>query len=384
MGNNAFNPFDPSQMAAFQQQQVSNQNPAPQVPSSDTLGNLSAVPSASPSAPTAPPQQQTRGGAIKQFLTNYLGTVASRIEGMPSPYEQEQTKLKNFLALQQSQNQTQQVATQANAANALADYHRTLAQQYQMVPYQLPDGTEIQVQQKDIGKLGSAVIGNQGKVDVANIRAQVQDRLAQAQLGLRQALADRNFDLAQQRLAEMGRFRQAELGLQQGRFDMAREALDFREEGPTAQTRTAGQFAGTLIPKIDLIKGQIDKLDAEGKLGPIEGRWNDFLAGKIGNGDPEYDQFRTELSLFASGAARAHTSRTGIEAINYFKSLLAQPGATAGQLKAQLDAVRPYLEGYKAAGQFTPPNRGNQSPQQPPAPPATNNDPFAAFGGRKR
>ena len=31
----------------------------------------------------------------------------------------------------------------------------------------------------------------------------------------------------------------------------------------------------------------VDKLDSEGKLGPLACRWNEFMAGKFGAGDPE-------------------------------------------------------------------------------------------------
>jgi hypothetical protein len=283
-----------------------------------------------PGSNTTPIPQKPQGGPIKGYLMKFLqgfGDAAMKEAGLPTEYERQNQDIIN----KQHQAQTDSEAAEASLKKAQAQglLDTIPVTMENGMTYHLPKALATKILAQQSGNAGREAVADtkaQSATDVATIRAQVQDRLAQAQLGLKQALADRNFDMAQKRFAEISRYHQAELGLQQGRMDLARESLDYRETGPTAQTKTAGQFAGTLTEKIPTLKAEIDRLSQAGKLGPIEGRWNDFLAGKIGSGDPEYNELRVGLSLFASGTARAHTSRTGIEAINYFKSLLAQPG----------------------------------------------------------
>jgi hypothetical protein len=316
------------------------------------------------------------------FLQGF-GDAALKDAGLPTEYERQNQQIIN----QQRQAQTDSEAAEALLKKAQAQglLDTIPVTMENGMTYHLPKAlaTKILAQQTaNQGKSDVQGLKNEGSADVANIRAKVQDRLGQAQLALRQALSDRNYDMARSKFDEISRYHQAELGLQNGRMDLAREALDYRETGPTAQTKSAGQFAGTLVEKIDPIKQEIDRLDKEGKLGPIQGRWGEFLAGKVGEGDPEYANLRVALSAFASGTARAHVSRSGIEAINYFKSLLAQPGASGAQLKSQLDAIRPYLQGYEKAAQWQNP----RSPSAPAAPttPASGGDFFSQHGGKKR
>src|SRR5262249_44268146 len=55
----------------------------------------------------------------------------------------------------------------------------------------------------------------------------------------------------------------------------------------------------------------IDKLDAAGKLGPIASRWNDFMAGKVGAGDPDVTALRTKMGLSTTLLMQAHVGNRG-------------------------------------------------------------------------
>ena len=57
----------------------------------------------------------------------------------------------------------------------------------------------------------------------------------------------------------------------------------------------------------------IDALDEQGKLGPVASRWNDFLAGNVGAGDPYVEALRKwacptrYLCKLTSAPAAVHT-----------------------------------------------------------------------------
>ena len=64
------------------------------------------------------------------------------------------------------------------------------------------------------------------------------------------------------------------------------------------------------------------KLDKEGKLGPLAGRWNEFLSGKYGSGDPEYAELRTLMGLSTTALMQVHVgSRGGAFMLEHFQDL---------------------------------------------------------------
>jgi hypothetical protein len=89
----------------------------------------------------------------------------------------------------------------------------------------------------------------------------------------------------------------------------------------------------------------INKLDAEGKLGPLASRWNDFMANKFGEGDAEYKALSTKMSLSSTLLAQAHVgNRSGAQIIEHFEDLANQKKLDGPTLKAgfasELDYVR--------------------------------------------
>jgi hypothetical protein len=89
----------------------------------------------------------------------------------------------------------------------------------------------------------------------------------------------------------------------------------------------------------------IDKLDKEGKLGPIASRWNDFLAGKVGAGDPDYAALRAKIGLGNTKLMQAHVgSRGGAFMLEHFEDLANAKKMDARTLrsgvKSELDYMR--------------------------------------------
>jgi hypothetical protein len=89
----------------------------------------------------------------------------------------------------------------------------------------------------------------------------------------------------------------------------------------------------------------VDKLDSEGKLGPLAGRWNNFMAGKFGAGDPEYAALRAKMGLSSTLLMQAHVgSRGGAALLEHFEDL-ANAGKMDGQtLKSAMGSEINYVQ----------------------------------------
>ena len=89
----------------------------------------------------------------------------------------------------------------------------------------------------------------------------------------------------------------------------------------------------------------VDKMDAAGKLGPIASRWNDFLTGKIGAGDPDYAALRAKMGLSATKLMQAHVgSRGGAFMLEHFEDLANAGKMDAPTLKAGLASELNYMQ----------------------------------------
>jgi hypothetical protein len=89
----------------------------------------------------------------------------------------------------------------------------------------------------------------------------------------------------------------------------------------------------------------VDKLDSEGKLGPLAGRWNDFMAGKFGAGDADYAALRAKMGLSTTLLMQAHVgSRGGSALLEHFEDL-ANAGKMDGQtLKSAMGSEINYVQ----------------------------------------
>lgn len=87
----------------------------------------------------------------------------------------------------------------------------------------------------------------------------------------------------------------------------------------------------------------INELDKQGKLGPLAGRWNDFLAGKFGSGDPEYTALRTKLDLSNTLLATVHSGRLGPFLMENMQGLASAGKMDGATLKASFNAEKNYV-----------------------------------------
>lgn len=125
---------------------------------------------------------------------------------------------------------------------------------------------------------------------------------------------------------------------------------------PTSQTRAGGEFAATVIPEINSLKQQIADADAAGYIGPLGGRYADFMTRKIGStGNKEADymlgKLRSTRDFLGSATMKAHVgNRGGGDLLDRFLSDMDTGKQSAAVLQGELDGLLPYMQGYVAAG----------------------------------
>jgi hypothetical protein len=131
----------------------------------------------------------------------------------------------------------------------------------------------------------------------------------------------------------------------------------------TVQTKNMAQSAKDLVAPISELRKQLDDPNLAAKLGPVMGRWNDFLAGKIGTGDPDYQYLRAFADLVTSGVLRAHFgARGGVGLYDKFAQNL-QPGKmTPETLKSTLDAWKNFLTTAYMNPVYGKEQQGNTAP----------------------
>jgi hypothetical protein len=112
------------------------------------------------------------------------------------------------------------------------------------------------------------------------------------------------------------------------------------------------------------IQQLVDKLDKDGKLGAVASRWNEFMTGKVGAGDPYVSALRTKMGLSSTLLMQAHVgSRGSSEMLEHFEDLANQKKLDGPTLKAAIGSEISYVRdrsmdpnppNYSATGGATP------------------------------
>ncbi len=121
-------------------------------------------------------------------------------------------------------------------------------------------------------------------------------------------------------------------------------------QGPTPvflgiTARNQVQQAKLMGPEIDMTAKEIDRI--KDKLGPVMGRWNEFLVGKVGSGDADFQKLRSDLSLIKSKVSQIHFgSQSGVQAVERFDKIMNSDKMDAETLKAGLSSLSQILKLY--------------------------------------
>ena len=88
----------------------------------------------------------------------------------------------------------------------------------------------------------------------------------------------------------------------------------------------------------------IQALQSKGQLGVVGSRWNDFLAGKVGEGDPDFQALRTNMGLLSTKLMQAHVgSRGSSQMLEHFQHLADYRITDAPTLLSALSAEHKYM-----------------------------------------
>lgn len=118
---------------------------------------------------------------------------------------------------------------------------------------------------------------------------------------------------------------------------------------PTTNQRTAAGRADTVLSMVPEVLGRIDSVAP--KIGPMEGRWNDFMQGKVGQDDPDFAALRSDLLMMSSAVALAHAQGRLPENLREeFDRAINAPKQTPANLKATINTMVPWLQKVKDQG----------------------------------
>lgn len=134
---------------------------------------------------------------------------------------------------------------------------------------------------------------------------------------------------------------------------------------PTTTQRTAAGRAETVVAMAPQVLSEINSMGPQ--LGPVMGRWNDFMQGKTGMDNPQFAGLRADLLMMSSAVALAHAQGRLPENLREeFDRAINAPKQTPANLTATIQHMIPWLQQMQKQGE---PNRGVQvggaEPQRP-------------------
>jgi len=110
---------------------------------------------------------------------------------------------------------------------------------------------------------------------------------------------------------------------------------------PTSQTRTMAETAPKVIDLANRIGQLIDSQISS--LGPLQSRWAEFMAGKVGAPNPEFTRLRTNVGLLQTALMRMHLgARGGNQMMEHFTNLIDASKQDPQNLKAALEEIKAY------------------------------------------
>lgn len=123
---------------------------------------------------------------------------------------------------------------------------------------------------------------------------------------------------------------------------------------PTSTMRTGAGRAAMVNEAIPGVLADIEKNKEQ--MGPLMGRWNDFMQGKVGSENPDFAALRMDLTLMGTAVALAHAQGRLPENLREeFDKAINAPQQTPENLEAAIKAVQPWMARMQQAGQVPQP-----------------------------
>lgn len=330
--------------------------------SQDVLG------SSQPQMPTL--DQPARGGRIKQLLSNFFqgaGDAMTHAAGLPTQYELEKQRFGQQIQLMNAQ--------------SMEGVRRAQEQQYGYTPMQMPDGSYVNIMNKDVGKVAAAQqraqsqeqtnkfnsvlkaagIGKQFNPDTGQLESLPFDQLSlPQQAGIQRAQSQTELDQARALGLTDWNSPVNQLKVMALRAKAAQQttANQLKQSQLTNSTRTMVEAAPKVIGLIDRVNDSINKMGDQ--LGPAGSRWAEFWAGKVGEPNEEFTKLRTNVGLLTTLLMRMHVGARGGEYImKHFQDLMDSGKQSPTNMRAALGEIEAYAHSVQAEGSTGFPSAGN-------------------------
>jgi len=136
----------------------------------------------------------------------------------------------------------------------------------------------------------------------------------------------------------------------------------------TNTMKTMKQQAEATLPGIDRALDETEKVAQ--KLGPVQGRWNDFMTGKVGAGDPEFKHYKDEIGMVSSAVTLAHArGRMSNELFEHFEKMFDAGKLSPENMIQALNVAKEWLGDYAKMGETgSPVNSPAERPKESPRP----------------
>ena len=139
---------------------------------------------------------------------------------------------------------------------------------------------------------------------------------------------------------------------------------------PTMTQRTAAGRAQTVIDMAPEVLARIDATASQ--MGPVSGRWNEFMQGKVGAPNQAMSELRSDLLMMSSAVALAHAQGRLPENLREeFDRAINAPKQTPANLKGTIQTMLPWLQKVQEQGHSAAATNGStgQTPTRPPGVP---------------
>lgn len=339
----------------------------------DPLSAAASTPVARGLLPAPPPQinRVPKSEIFRQLLSDFLQNVGAgmaaagtgpgaNVRGagaaiLAGPEREQRRQAMNFreqeleIQRQNAQSLAQQRTETTRLRGQMVEFDDPVTGQTYRVPMnqlaQLIRGAQAGTTTKQTTQ---AKIQSTEKIADKKIAAEADLKKAQTELTQLRAAGMKpdspQFKLKQREVEARIALAQANLGLRRESVELAEARLALaqqRMEQPTAPTRTMAEAAPKVLNFINRIRPLVEQ-EASG-LGPLAGRWSEFMAGKVGAPNAEYTKLRTNVGLLNTLLMRMHVgSRGGVQLLTHFKSLMDQGHQSPENLLASLQVVEEY------------------------------------------
>lgn len=119
---------------------------------------------------------------------------------------------------------------------------------------------------------------------------------------------------------------------------------------PTTTQRTAAGRAQTVLEMAPEVLQRIDATASQ--MGPIAGRWNEFMQGRVGAPNVQMSQLRSDLLMMSSAVALAHAQGRLPENLREeFDREINAPNQTSENLKGAITTMLPWLQKVQSQGE---------------------------------